>query len=325
MAKFQIIVGRKEQPKDEWMVYTDFESGHPYKNEWDSPQEANEIVKRQNKLAHEMGASVIYMLKRMPDPVDFLSREATRQDYQPFEVQGEPLHCAELIEKSISFYNNLYDAFDNRRTEMKLGRYLRQYTSKDDNEISLICARNGIDCGDSVIKWARTREEIAEVYEKGPRSCMKGGRGNWFGTAHPAEAYASPDVAVAFIQRDDDRVTARTVVNIKDKTYVGVYGDSARLDPMLEAEGYKPDWQALRGCRLLKVPVGDGRYAVPYLDSNCCVAEHDETYLIANTEKGSWSGECGYVYACDVERESGQVHPSDSEEPEYDDYDYNDY
>jgi hypothetical protein len=338
MPAFQIIYGHKETPKEQWAIYSHRAGYDPIEDvpirveEWDNPQEPNEIVKKQNAASKLYRYDTCYMLQRLPDAVDYEARENARPDYVPFEVQGKTFHCAELKGTEISFYATRFDAYDDKRTTMKVGRYLRAHTTKHDNEISEICAKYGVEAGDCALKWARTREEIREVYRTGPRSCMKGDPGE-FGCGYevgtdpgyspmPVEAYASPDIAIAYLERDD-RVTARTVVSLKHKEWISIYGDTARLTELLTAEGYtrRTDGFGLRDCRLLKIDCGD-RWAVPYLDDGYVTAADmdDPQYLILSAGRGGWASEEGYV----LKSAASCSHQTDGweEEEEYDDGDY---
>jgi len=315
MAQFQIIFGPREQSKDEWTgVYTHYvvrpDKGMVALYEFGSPQEAAALVKELNENMRKLGASIVYMMKRLPDVVDYVSREAAREDYKPFEVQGDAYHCAELIGAEISFYVNLHDAYDNRRTTMKLGRYLRTYTARTDNEIADICARNGVACGDSTLQFTNEREKIKWVYENGPRSCMSDRATSYNSDGvHPAEAYATDDIRIAFIERDN-RVTARAVVNEKEKTFYTVYGDRERIIPALDTAGYaRTDDGCLIGCRLLKLEISRNRYATPYIDGDGGLDSHDDKHHIV-TNGGCYPGEEGCI-------------TQDYEEPyDDDDYDY---
>lgn len=224
-----------------------------------------------------------FLIKPCPFPYEYMEREYSKEGFKPFETQGQNYHCAFLTEKCmISFYESPEKGEKDRRTEMKLGRYLRRFSHLDDNKISEIAARYGAMMGDSVLKFATTREEIKLVYMDGPNSCMAGDM-NYDGF-HPAEAYASPDLAVAYLDRDGD-ITARTLVNVVTKRYIRIYGDTARLRELLEKEGYCHSNFTLAGARLLKIYRDEDKTSVllPYFDG-CITKVHynddDEEYLI---------------------------------------------
>lgn len=292
MPRFAVIYGDKEQPKETWMQYTTPERV----NEWDTPQHATEIVRERNAHMREHKNRTIFMIKRLPDVVDYRARELAN-GIELFEYQGDTYHMATHKDGMVSYYQTLPAAYDDRRTEMKLGRYLKGYLKHlTDNEISEISAKLGVLCGDSVVQFARTREEIREVYENGPRSCMSGSARSFNSDhVHPSEAYATDDIAVAFIKRDDDRITARAVCNMKDKKWVTIYGDSVRMDQLLLNLGFTHEYNALLDCRFLKIPVRDASYAMCYQDGDITLAHLDDKYLIGSQNKGAYSSEYGYV------------------------------
>lgn len=318
MPRFQIIYGNKESSKEKWRRYIHYDTNGNRVQEWDNPQEPNGLVKSFNQMAKTHGHTYAYMLNRLPDAVDYLMRETAREDYKPFEIQGEEFHCAELkTDGTISYFNTIYDAYDNRRSNMKVGRYLRKYTSKNDNEIAEICARYGFEFRDAVVHFARTREEIRHVYENGPNSCMSSDARGFAlgGNIHPAEAYASGDFEIAYLIRDDN-ITARTVVVPSKKIYVGIYGDYVRMKSALEELGYNrgTDHTDYYGLRFLIIP-HENKLALPYLDMNTYVAYDEKKEFLVCAPTGACYSEYGYIY--------DDLTCADDED--YDDYGYDDY
>lgn len=300
MPEFQVVFGRKEQPKEEWTVHRkwDYSGSEPKViDTWGNPQEANIVCKELNTGFKNAGEyDYAAMLRRLPDPVDYLARETARPDYQAFEVQGEEYHCAMLMPNAnISYYNTLHDAYDNRRSTMKVGRYLRKYTQKTDTEIGEICARYGVEFGDAVVRFAKTRDEIREVYLNGPSSCMADDA-DCYGTGiHPSEVYASGDFEVAYIMRDE-RITARSVVIPSKKKWICTYGDTTRLRAALEELGYSRcnTGKEAYGLRLLRLE-GNGRIALPFFDFAGGVEFDEDKDYLKITGDGQSGGEAGYL------------------------------
>jgi hypothetical protein len=318
MPRFQIIVGNPDAPKETWRQFNYWPpAGNEPITEWDSPQEPNALVKDYNANSKKYKLGVAYMLARLPDAVDFQARENAREDYTPFEIQGQSYHCAELKGTEISYYPTRNDAYDDKRHSMKVGRYLRRYTDKRDTEISAICARYGLETEDAVLKFAKTREEIKHVYMNGPRSCMKGDPEDFNGAGvHPAEAYAAGDMEIAYLQRDD-RITARTVVIPSKKIWIGIYGDYERLTPLLQDAGYKAynydeDHYPMLGLKFLKIDIGNRRWAMPYLDADGYVNNHENPeFLTVDKHNGARTSEYGYI-----------THDFESAEDDYDEEDW---
>jgi hypothetical protein len=227
-------------------------------------------------------AAMRYSLLKVSVEQDYVAREAARTDNPillPDELReavsqySASFHCANIIPPAtISYFRSREDAWDNKRTEMKLGRYLREFAPRlNDQIIGDACAKIGVAyVTDVVLKMARTREEIRNVYVNGPNSCMSG-EDNVIGGVHPVECYASDDLAVAYLDRDGD-ITARTLVNPQRMQYLRIYGDSIRLGTMLQKLGYRESSHALRDAKLLKIKIEDSNYSnhafLPYLDGN---------------------------------------------------------
>lgn len=247
-----------------------------------------------------------YSLRKVAVEQDFIAREAARTD-NPIRLPDEiavhdsyySYHMAEIIPPAtVSFYRSREDAWADKRTEMKLGRYLREYNRHlDDNVIADACAKIGVTfVTDVILKMARTREEIREVYENGPESCMSG-KGNVQGGVHPVECYASEDLAVAYLDRDGE-ITARTIVNPMKMQYLRIYGDSVRLSTMLEKLGYKQSSKALGGAKLLKIEVPDSPNYVflPYLDGHYSEVNDMGDHFVVHAPPQRYSGNTsGYI------------------------------
>lgn len=169
--------------------------------------------------------------------------------------------------------DNKYGAAD-RQVRSSLGKVLSRLQPKygwNENQIRDAVTMWNAEFDGGELKIARTREEIARVYRDGPESCMSGGKANYRGIStkdgvidiHAAEVYASADCGVAYLERGKN-ITARTVMNMKDKKYTRLYGDEYRLLNALEKAGYSEG--TLNGCELLRISRNDGRFVVPYLD-----------------------------------------------------------
>lgn len=133
-----------------------------------------------------------------------------------FEDHG--LHASEADPKSCTFW-------DGRRwVSMKPGKYLKKFcenllTPRQIEFQSKIWV-DGRAEGDSewptVVKFARTAEEVLWVYDNGPQSCMKGMPG--------VIAYADSDLAIAYLyDEDEDWVIARALCWPDKKVFGRVY------------------------------------------------------------------------------------------------------
>jgi hypothetical protein len=128
------------------------------------------------------------------------------------------------------------------------------------------------------LKVTQDADEVQEVYENGPNSCMSKSAAQFAGDCHPARVYAGPDLGIAYIGSIDD-AAARCVVWPEKKIFARVYGDYHRMGSALEAAGYKEgDADDFRGARLRRIYNGHF-YTVPYSDV-FNYAHDDGEYLI---------------------------------------------
>jgi hypothetical protein len=79
------------------------------------------------------------------------------------------------------------------------------------------------------------------VYERGPHSCMQGD------TKVAQYAHKKNNLNLAYMQ-DGDKITHRTIVNTKKKTYIRVYGNNpGEFIASLNKLGYRQDHHTLEG------------------------------------------------------------------------------
>jgi hypothetical protein len=127
-------------------------------------------------------------------------------------------------------------------------------------------------------------EEIQEVYENGPGSCMVGK--NWY-FEHPVRVYDGPDIAIAYL-KNGKKIVARTMINLKTTPmqFTRIYGDATVLTARLLQLGFVLG--NLSGCRLRKEKVSDGRFICPYIDFVPRVDwKTNPDFLIANNRSGA--------------------------------------
>ena len=107
------------------------------------------------------------------------------------------------------------------------------------------------------LKFAYTREEIREVYENGPPSCMCGDTSRFFKhkiAPHPVEAYAAGDLAVAYLKRKSGKISARVLCWPAKLVYNRLYGEDATLlQSLLKTQGYSEGY--LAGAKLCLINV----------------------------------------------------------------------
>ena len=107
-----------------------------------------------------------------------------------------------------------------------------------------------------------------QVYEEGPNSCMAG--------CHEVRQYANPknDLALAYAQDNTGKITNRTIVNQKTKTYVRLYGnENMYFATALRNLGYTQSCDTLKNQRVWVNHAdcnncGDSVITGPYLDGD---------------------------------------------------------
>lgn len=124
-----------------------------------------------------------------------------------------------------------------------------------------------------------------QVYEEGPGSCMQG--------AHEVRQYANPknDLALAYSQDNGGKITNRTIVNQKLKTYVRLYGrgdSNSHFAAALRKLGYTQSCATLKNQRVFIRHAecnncGDPVVTGPYLDG-------DYVYVIALSDTNDEEG-----------------------------------
>lgn len=168
-----------------------------------------------------------------------------------------------------------------RQVRMKPGKYLHKYFSDvlKPEEIAQWAGKFAGENEKHELHLAKTPDEIEKVFVEGPRSCMFHDVESFDSSVHPVRVYGAGDLAVAYIMRNNE-ITARTICWPEKRIYVNTgYGDTDRLKPALESEGYEPGArEKFVGARLLRIPENSG-FVAPYLDIAGAVNDNGD-YLI---------------------------------------------
>lgn len=187
---------------------------------------------------------------------------------------------------------------EDRQVRTTFGRYLKKFFGHySDHEIRDATNEFKSRYADLELHWAKTADEIENVYVNGPRSCMSylydyDGFG---GHVHPSRAYEAPDMAVAYlVHKDNKSINARCLTY--QKTYIRLYGDGTLL-VMLKSLGYTQGH--LEDARIARIPALHPKtmallpetYVVPYIDDpmrgvfQYVELVDDERYLIVGEYK----------------------------------------
>ncbi len=209
------------------------------------------------------------------------------------EEHGKLNHFAHVSTEDkgkIAYTRDHASGVRNIKTRVSVGRYLQEYFShvlsfeprKETGGTNTAGEKITVDAlqwyvknfnnqygGGTTLKFASTRDDIAEVYENGPSSCMSYPAGDYScDPVHPTEVYAAGDLQLAYLEdeAEDGRITARALVWPERKAVGRIYGDVLALSAALEEAGYsREDACSLNGARLLKIPHNNG-YVMPFID-----------------------------------------------------------
>jgi len=154
-----------------------------------------------------------------------------------------------------------------RQVRLKVGRYLQKYYGEVLSEEQIRTLAN--EAKGYEVQWAKSVEDIREVYRVGPSSCMSGG---WrdegiSGDVTPIDVYAG-EFSLGYYKNSAGKIIARGLVHEPTKTWVRTYGDEGTtLAEAFNALGYthSHDWV---GAKLNVVIDRDGRTLLPYLDGD---------------------------------------------------------
>lgn len=243
------------------------------------------------ELSHKLGCKV-QPRRLVVENSDWRQREQARIDSGEYPklpagwtltpIADHFLHLAQRDPTMLAFTESVEKGVLDRQTLMSPGKYInRFYPGMPQEEMKRFIAM--VDKLPD-LKFARTADEVERVYTYGPNSCMAGpyeydcdedeeedyhygirdDRDRFDGYCHPVRVYGDSDLAVAYLERGD-KVTARAVVWPEKKIWIRTYGDCARLERALEAEGYQQG--SAQGARIRRLWDKRRRALVmPYLD-----------------------------------------------------------
>lgn len=176
----------------------------------------------------------------------------------------------------IRFYDSERNFERDVYTRLKVGRYIARYLPELKDEVNALSAAWGAFFKPMELKFARTADEVEEVYSKteGMGSCM-GKPVEFFKKSvgihmHPMRYIGDSDLSVGYIEREG-RIVARTLVWEEKKLYnYRIYGDEVRLREAFRQAGFttKTSWP-FAGARIRYIPLGKG-YLAGSVDGHSC-------------------------------------------------------
>lgn len=276
---------------------------------FEQPETAQQYIKAIKESATDKGR-VFFMRKAKGQDESWHSREIARfadgiYKRVPWYAESwAPIdHFAHVSTENpgmIAYTPSAEHGAADRQVRMRPGKYLesvvpraKEWDSQNEDysewcarvqaridSIKLWCTRYSLENERNELLFAATADEIQEVYENGPHSCMSHEASDYESSCHPVRVYAAGDLQVAYVEREG-RITARALCWPERKVYGRVYGDESKLIELLDAEGYSSPrgWQSLQGAKLRKIEDGDC-YVMPYIDGSHSVEDCGDYFRI---------------------------------------------
>jgi hypothetical protein len=167
------------------------------------------------------------------------------------------------------------------QTVMKPGAYLAKYFSSvlsadEITEYARAWQKAYVGCA---LNFARTPDEIEEIYTSGPSSCMSYRADRYDGDMHPVRVYGAPhsDLTLAYI-KGENSITARCLVWETKKLYGRIYGDDTLIARELKTLGFTLG--SFRGAKIAKISQDGEGFIMPYIDGFSTVSDSDTYFLL---------------------------------------------
>lgn len=261
----------------------------------ESEQNAQELVQQK-----QTETGIKHFAKRAPD-LDWRKREMARfllGEYTPCLFADEtwfvnrqssllqhyPHKSAERAD-FVAFTESPEKGEQDRQTRVKVGVYLTRFFSDvlTPNEIQHWSRLANMSAESAEIQFAKTTDEIVDVYLNGPDSCMSENVGHYSSDIHPVSVYGDSDLQLAYIRKPsayhENAIACRALVWPEKMVYGRVYPtperyngearDIARAEQEslilnLERIGYRSG--SFNGAKIRAICDSDDSYVMPYLD-----------------------------------------------------------
>jgi hypothetical protein len=199
--------------------------------------------------------------------------------FDDYGVKVDPRHYLHISPKDpamVRFFPDERAQAKDVLVETTITKYVRRFFPDiSDTRLQDIALLHKTTVLEDGVEFFTSPEDILNVYDHGPASCMGGKAANWFGGhTHPTAAYANCDgVKLAAIRNGPGTFSARGFVieNDKKKVFIRCYGDERGLVARLSKRGFvKGNWD---GVKLKKIQALDKNgepiprtWIGPYLD-----------------------------------------------------------
>lgn len=202
----------------------------------------------------------------------------------PSRVVGQP----NLIE----YFANEKDLQRGKRTQIKIGKYIRQRFDTLSDERVADFANVYTDNNHALeIRFTCSAEKIVEIYgRQSMRSCMTKGAEISHKVdgvlTHPCAVYGDTGYADIFLAYGvrGNKINSRCLVNMPEKKFNTVYGDSSLKRGMKKLGFTRGD---LEGCHLRKIKTDNDEFLMVYLDGENRLQDYDDHFVITCDEENA--------------------------------------
>jgi hypothetical protein len=185
-------------------------------------------------------------------------------------------HVAKKDPTKIAFTESAEKGMRDIQTVISPGRYLERFygASLRQQTIRDLARAYVTRLATPAFKIARMSDEIVRVYRKGPGSCMSKDVIYYEGDEHPVSVYGLepgqslddiPHALTLAYLEIEERITARALINERDKVFMRLYGDTELLWKSLLASGYNSGNP--HGYTVRSISSDRGDYVMPYIDA----------------------------------------------------------
>jgi hypothetical protein len=208
-------------------------------------------------------------------------------------IPGHFAHISRNDPTKVAFTENAAKGERDIQLTMRPGRYIKRfYPHLSDERIAEIVGDMGREASEYDLLFAKTADEIQEVYENGPNSCMSKDASEYAGHCHPVRVYGESDLELAYLKlKKTEQITARALVWPEKRKIGRIYGDELRLENMLLGLGYEKRkcsaGRDLSGARFRTIvnKNGDG-LIMPYIDGTNQYRQIDKDWCVI-ADRGS--------------------------------------
>lgn len=180
-------------------------------------------------------------------------------------IPGHYVHISQRDATKVSYTQNTDKGErDIQSPPQRPGRYLTQFYKDKLTEQEIRRWATMIDRAGQV-HFAKTPDEVEEVYINGPSSCMSHNLSEFAAPEHPSRVYGNSDIQIAYIYNSNGHISARCTVWPEKKRMGRIYGDECRLQDMLTEMGYSHG--SLEGAKIRRIEVRERQVVMPYLDA----------------------------------------------------------